>query len=118
LVSFNVGTASSAWPVIAEAEHVGVHILGEHQRALASTFARPGADRFAPPTRWRSGPHGVPVLEGVLAWLVCGVTGRFPAGDHQLVLAEVSVGDSSGQGRPLLYHAGGFNALGEGTVPP
>ncbi|MBB4893740.1 flavin reductase (DIM6/NTAB) family NADH-FMN oxidoreductase RutF [Streptomyces olivoverticillatus] len=111
LVSFGVGTGSSSWPVLAEAEHVGVHILGEHQQDLAATFARSGADRFAPPTRWHRGPHGVPLLEGVLAWMVCRVVARVPAGDHRLVLAEAVVGDPSGAGRPLLYHQGRFNAL-------
>ncbi|GAA2709928.1 MULTISPECIES: flavin reductase family protein [Streptomyces] len=111
LVSFGVGTGSSSWPVLAGAEHVGVHILGEHQQQLAATFARSGADRFAPPTRWRPGPHGVPVLEDVLAWLVCRVVARVPAGDHRVVLAEVVAGDPTGDGRPLLYHQGRFNAL-------
>ncbi|MEU7133311.1 flavin reductase family protein [Streptomyces sp. NPDC046261] len=111
LVSFGVGTGSSSWPVLASAGHVGVHILGEHQRELAATFARSGADRFAAPTRWYTGPHGVPVLEGVLAWMVCRVVARVPAGDHRLVLAEAVAGDPSGDGRPLLYHQGRFNGL-------
>ncbi|MDN3292871.1 flavin reductase family protein [Streptomyces ficellus] len=111
LISFGVGTSSSSWPVVAEAGHVGVHILGEHQRELAATFARSGADRFAPPTRWYTGPEGVPVLDGVLAWLVCRVVARVPAGDHRVVLAEVVAGDPDGTGRPLLYHQGRFNAL-------
>ncbi|MFE4537372.1 flavin reductase family protein [Streptomyces scopuliridis] len=111
LVSFGVGTSSSSWPVLAEAAHVGVHILGEHQKDLAATFARSGADRFAPPTSWRPGPEGVPVLDGVLAWLVCRVIARVPAGDHRLVIAQAVVGDPAGGGRPLLYHQGRFNAL-------
>ncbi|MFE2379772.1 flavin reductase family protein [Streptomyces sp. NPDC059398] len=111
LVSFGVGTGSSSWPVMAVAEHVGIHILGEHQRELAATFARSGADRFAPPTGWRSGPGGVPLLDGVLAWLVCRVVARIPAGDHRIVIAEVVTGDPAGAGRPLLYHQGCFNAL-------
>ncbi|KUJ68176.1 flavin reductase [Streptomyces albus subsp. albus] len=111
LLSFGVGTGSSSWPAISEAEHIGVHILGEHQRELAATFARSGADRFAPPTSWRSGPHGVPVIDGVLAWLVCRVVARIPAGDHRVVIAEAVAGDPSGTGRPLLYHQGRFNAL-------
>ncbi|HSY00308.1 MAG TPA: flavin reductase family protein, partial [Streptomyces sp.] len=45
LLSFGIGTGASSWPVISEAEYVGVHILGEHQRELAATFARSGADR-------------------------------------------------------------------------
>lgn len=111
LISFGVGTSSSSWPVIARAEHVGVHILGEHQQELAATFARRGADRFAQPTRWSTGPEGVPVLDGVLAWLVCRVVGRVRAGDHRIVVAEAVVGDPAGAGRPLLYHQGRFNAL-------
>ncbi|MFV0131116.1 flavin reductase family protein [Streptomyces sp. HMX112] len=111
LVSFGVGTASSSWPVIAEAEHIGVHVLGEHQRELADTFARSGADRFGAPTRWRTGPEGVPVLDGVLAWLVCRVVARVPAGDHRIVVAQAVAGDPDGTGRPLLYHEGRFTAL-------
>ncbi|MEV6652486.1 flavin reductase family protein [Streptomyces sp. NPDC051219] len=111
LISFGVGTGSSSWPVLAQAEHIGVHILGEHQQELAATFARSGADRFAPPTEWRTGPEGVPVLEGVLAWLVCRVVARVPAADHRIVVAQAVVGDPEGAGRPLLYHQGRFNAL-------
>ncbi|WFB06432.1 flavin reductase family protein [Streptomyces sp. LX-29] len=116
LLSFGVGTGSSSWPVLSTADHVGVHILAEHQDQLAATFARSGADRFAPPTRWRGGPHGVPLLEGVLAWLVCRVVARIPAGDHRVVIAEPVAGDPvagdpSRPGRPLLYHQGRFNAL-------
>ncbi|OII59777.1 MULTISPECIES: flavin reductase family protein [unclassified Streptomyces] len=112
LVSFGIGTASSCWPAVSAADHVGVHILGEHQQDLAATFARSGADRFAAPTRWYPGPEGVPIVEGALAWLVCRVVGRVPAGDHRLVVAEVVAGDpGAGGGRPLLYHHGRFNAL-------
>lgn len=111
MISFGVGTGASSWPAIAEADHIGVHILGEHQGDLAATFARSGADRFGAPTAWRDGPEGVPVLDDVLAWLVCRIVARVPAGDHRIVLAEVVLGDPSGGGRPLLYHQGRFTAL-------
>ncbi|PRH78517.1 flavin reductase [Streptomyces solincola] len=115
MVSFGVGTGSSSWPVLAEAAHIGVHVLRDDQRELAATFARSGADRFAPPTRWRTGPHGVPVLEGVLAWLVCRVAALVPAGDHRLVLAEAVAGGVADDpdGGPLVYHRGRFH-----TLPP
>ncbi|MCX3060124.1 flavin reductase family protein [Streptomyces beihaiensis] len=111
VVSFGIGLGSSSWPTVAEADHVGVHILGEHQADLAATFARSGADRFGEPTRWHVGPEGVPVLDGVLAWLVCKVVARVPAGDHRIVLAQAVCGDPAGDGSPLLYHQGRFNAL-------
>lgn len=111
MLSFGIGTGASSWPAVSEAEHVGVHILGEHQLDLATTFARSGADRFGAGTRWFEGPEGVPVLDGTLAWLVCRVAARVPAGDHRIVLAEAVLGDPAGVGRPLLYHQGRFNAL-------
>jgi flavin reductase (DIM6/NTAB) family NADH-FMN oxidoreductase RutF len=111
LLSFSMGTGASSWPAVSEAEHVGVHILGEHQEDLAATFARSGADRFGAATAWYEGPEGVPVLDDVLAWLVCRVVGRVPAGDHRIVLAEIVVGDPTGPGRPLLYHQGRFQGL-------
>ncbi|MCT9082124.1 flavin reductase family protein [Streptomyces fulvoviolaceus] len=113
MLSFGIGTGASSWPAIAGADRVGVHILGEHQQELAATFARSGADRFGAPTSWRQGPEGVPVLDDVLAWLVCRVVARVPAGDHRIVLAEVELGDPAGPGRPLLYHQGRFNGLRE-----
>ncbi|GAT80103.1 flavin reductase [Streptomyces sp. F-3] len=111
LLSFNIATGGSSWPVIARTGHVGVHVLGEHQEELAAVFARRGADRFAAPTSWHEGPEGIPVLDGVLAWLVCRVVARVPAGDHRIVVAEVVHGDPTGAGRPLLYHQGRFTAL-------
>ncbi|MEU1203341.1 flavin reductase family protein [Streptomyces sp. NPDC005813] len=111
IVSFGIGTGASSWPAMSATGHVGVHVLGEHQQELAATFAKSGADRFGAPTRWREGPEGVPVLDDVLAWLVCRVVARVPAGDHRIVLAEVVVGDHSGPGRPLVYHQGRFNGL-------
>jgi flavin reductase (DIM6/NTAB) family NADH-FMN oxidoreductase RutF len=111
LFSFGIGTAASAWPNIAKSPFVGVHLLGEHQRELAATFARSGADRFGPATAWRTGPHGVPLLDDVSAWLVGRVVARIPAGDHRIVVAQAVAADPTGPGRPLLYHSGGFNAL-------
>ncbi|MFE9258937.1 flavin reductase family protein [Streptomyces sp. NPDC006879] len=117
LISFSMGTQSSSWPAVSGGEFVGVHILGEHQVELAGLFARSGADRFGPDTSWRSGPEGVPLLDGVLSWLVCRVSARIPAGNHRVVIAQVVAGDlqasSSAAGRPLLYHQGRFNALRE-----
>ncbi|MDX2707044.1 flavin reductase family protein [Streptomyces sp. PA03-6a] len=112
LLSFGISTAGSAWRTVAEATHVGVHILGEHQEEVAATFARSGTDRFAPPTAWGPGPYGVPLLEDVQAWLVARVVARIPAGDHRIVVAQAVAGAPEGEAaRPLLYHHGRYNAL-------
>lgn len=112
VVSFGVGTGASSWPALSGAEWFAVHLLGAHQRGLADRFARGGAERFAPPTRWRRGPRGVPVLDGVPAWLVCRVAARIPVGDHHVVLGEVVAGDAAGPGEPLVYHRGRYGRVG------
>ncbi|MFI8347455.1 flavin reductase family protein [Streptomyces sp. NPDC085596] len=112
-VSFSMSTTSSSWPVFRDASHVGVHILSESQRDLAATFAASGPDRFAAPTRWRRGPHGVPVLDDVLAWLVCRVEATVPAGEHRLIVARALTAEPCSGGRPLLYHDRVYARLSE-----
>jgi flavin reductase (DIM6/NTAB) family NADH-FMN oxidoreductase RutF len=112
LVSFCLSRGSSSWPAISVADHVAVHVLTDAQEHLARTFATSGIDRFAEPTRWRTGPHGLPILDGVLAVLVCRITERIEAGDHAIVLAEpVDGAHLTDDSAPLLYHMGRYLQL-------
>ncbi|MDG4840184.1 flavin reductase family protein [Micromonospora sp. WMMD967] len=114
LVSFCLARSSSSWPTIAEAEHVAVHLLGENQEDVARTFATSGIDRFTTHPAWRYGPHRVPLLDEPVAWLLCRVTQRVPAGDHAIVIAEPVIASHS-DGAPLLYHMGRYTALQPAT---
>ncbi len=60
LVSFYIGHGSSNWPAVRAAEHFAVNLMDHGQEAVAARFARKGADRFGPQTRWRPGPGGLP----------------------------------------------------------
>lgn len=106
LVSFCLYRGSSSWPTVRTADHVAVHLLDAGQADLARTFATSGIDRFAA-AEWRPGPHGVPLLEGTLAWLLCRVVQRVAAGGHAIVLAEPVAGEHA-EGAPLLYHDGQY----------
>jgi flavin reductase (DIM6/NTAB) family NADH-FMN oxidoreductase RutF len=109
MVSFCLDRASSSWPAVAIAGHVGVHILGQSQEHVARTFATSGIDRFAAHGSWHRGPHDVPILDDSLAWLVCRVVDRVHAGDHAIVLAEPVLGQQPGEsGPPLVYHQGRY----------
>lgn len=114
LVSFCLARSSSSWPTFAAAEHIAVHLLGQDQLEAARTFATSGIDRFAAYPAWRYGPYNVPLLDEPVAWLLCRVTRRVPAGDHAIVLAEPLVGQH-GDGSPLLYHMGRYAALQPAT---
>jgi flavin reductase (DIM6/NTAB) family NADH-FMN oxidoreductase RutF len=111
LVSFCLARTSSSWPTVACAEHVAVHLLGQGQRDVARTFATSGIDRFAAYRQWRTGPYGVPLLDGPIAWLLCRVTQRVLAGDHAIVLAEPFAGHHTDREPPLIYHMGRYAAL-------
>lgn len=120
LVSFTVNLSSSTWPSLSAARYFGGHVLGRHQHELAARFATPGTDRFGAPTRWRLGPYAVPLLDDVLAWLVCRIHTRVPAGDHAIVIGEVVAAGHGHSGDPLLYHDGRYTALADpaGGTPP
>ncbi|KIR66526.1 MULTISPECIES: flavin reductase family protein [Micromonospora] len=117
VVSFCLNLRSSSWPAVAKARHVGVHLLAHQQQELARTFATSGIDRFAAPTRWRTGPQGVPVLDDTLAWLLCRVVDRVTVGDHAIVLAEPELLRHADVGSPLLYHQGRYAGLAAGAEP-
>jgi flavin reductase (DIM6/NTAB) family NADH-FMN oxidoreductase RutF len=122
LLSFFVNHDSRSWPALKAADHIGVHLLGAAHRDLAALFARRGADRFAPPTRWRRGPGGVPLLTDATIRMICARREVVPVGDHFLVVGEVVGVERNGiGGDPLLYAHGEFGRwvpLGEAPGMP
>ncbi|MEV0368842.1 flavin reductase family protein [Streptomyces sp. NPDC050636] len=116
LVSFALAESSSTWSKIKDCRRFGIQLLSAAQRDVAERFAAVGVDRFAPPTRWRTGPHGVPLLDDCLAWLVCARHHQLRLGDHQLTVCSVehvrtgSLGDS-------LVHLHGALRSAPGTPP-
>ncbi|WP_367135469.1 MULTISPECIES: flavin reductase family protein [Streptomyces] len=75
-----------------------------------------GTDRFAPPTRWAGGLHGVPLLEGCPARLVCSRRDVIRTGDHHLVVAAVEHAERGEPGDGLVHLSGGLHAVGP-TAP-
>jgi flavin reductase (DIM6/NTAB) family NADH-FMN oxidoreductase RutF len=113
LVSFCLAHTASAWPAVSEAETVAVHVLTQEQEHVARTFATRGIDRFATHGAWQPGPGGVPLLDGVLARIVCRVVRRVEAGDHSIVLATPETGSHHDDltATPLVYHDGHYAHL-------
>jgi flavin reductase (DIM6/NTAB) family NADH-FMN oxidoreductase RutF len=103
LVSFALADTSSTWALVRDAQWFGVQLLGAHQAELAERFAMRGADRFAPPTGWHPGPHGVPLLDGCLGWLVCARQHQVRVGDHHLVVAAVEHVREGAPGESLVH---------------
>jgi len=113
LVSFCLANSASAWPAVAVADTVAVHVLSQEQEHVARTFSTRAIDRFATHGAWRPGPGGVPLLDGVLARMICRVVQRVEAGDHTIVLAAPEAGDHHEDHTvaPLVYHDGHYAQL-------
>jgi len=82
-----------------------LNILGEGNRELVAHFGKgwePGTDAFAGVKVQRE--HlPAPVLCEAHAYLVCQVAGHCPAGDHILVLADITGGAVLREGRPTVH---------------
>lgn len=109
LVCFD--NASRTLPVVREAERFAVNVLGSGQEELARVFAskRVADEKFAAVTH--SEAHGVPVLDGALAWLACELRELVEAGDHTIGIGEVLGLGGSTAGEPLVWSGGGYAAL-------
>jgi flavin reductase (DIM6/NTAB) family NADH-FMN oxidoreductase RutF len=105
LVCFDNGARTL--PVVAEGERFGVNVLAKGQEPLARLFASktPEHEKFA------EVPHsvhdGIPVIEGVLAWVGCTLQELIPGGDHTIGIGAVTAAET-GSGEPLIWYRGGY----------
>lgn len=89
---------------------LAVNVLARYQEELASRFATKAGDaeKFDG-VAWHE-VEGVPVLDGVVAWLAGEVQELLPGGDHQIAITTVKAAESPG-GEPLVHWRGGFRGL-------
>lgn len=87
-----------------------VNVLQKHQESLANRFARGGEDHFGdlPVVRNES---GLPIIPKALAQLECAVRSVHVAGDHFIVVGEVT-SCARDERSPLLFFSGQFFELG------
>ncbi len=112
LISFNISRAASSWPALKSAHYVGIHLLAEHQHDVATVFSTSGIDRFGQVRSWSRGPHRLPIIDDVAAWMVVRVHTRIPAADHVIVVGEV-LDAAHRDAAPLVYHNGRYTGLAE-----
>jgi flavin reductase (DIM6/NTAB) family NADH-FMN oxidoreductase RutF len=99
---------SRTLPVVQEAGRFAVNLLRAGQEELARVFAskRVGREKFEAVTHRVA--HGVPVLDGTLAWLACDLEALYPAGDHTIGIGRITHLDADLGGEPLVYFRGAF----------
>jgi flavin reductase (DIM6/NTAB) family NADH-FMN oxidoreductase RutF len=108
LVAWCIDRAAASCALFCQANRFCLSLLGEQQAELARLFARRGADKFAEIEP--SGPGIAPRIPGCCVWFECRHYRSLPAGDHRLIIAEVTAFEANGQ-RPLLFAGGQFTRL-------
>ena len=117
LVSFSISTTSSTWPLLREADHLGISVLADHHDAVCRQLAGPREERFAG-LPFRVTGNGSVLLDEAVVTYDCSVHDEVVAGDHLIVILEVhEVGGGDGE-HPLVFHRSGFAKLHRDDLDP
>jgi flavin reductase (DIM6/NTAB) family NADH-FMN oxidoreductase RutF len=109
LVLWSIDHRASSLEAFTKGDKFAVHILAADQVELCKTFAAPNVDRFAA-CEWSTSEYGLPVIEGAFAVLQCKMFKTVEAGDHTVLIGQVS--DIKVENRnPMLYHRRHFGSI-------
>ena len=86
-------------------------MLGQEDHATARILAGPNADRFDG-DHWEPGPHGLPILRDVTAWMVGRIVARTQVANNAMIAVQIEQGALGEPDEPLLYHERAYRALG------
>jgi flavin reductase (DIM6/NTAB) family NADH-FMN oxidoreductase RutF len=103
LATFNMAQVSSAWPAMVVGNHVAIHMLGPRSQHQAQRMAADNAVRFEG-DHWHEGPEGVPIVDGVTAWMIGTIIQVHPVHNNAVVVVRVDSGELGDEDDALLYH--------------
>ncbi len=103
MATFNMAQISSSWPAMTVGNHVVIHMLGPRSRHQAERMAADHAVRFVG-DHWHAGPHGVPILDDVTAWMLGTVVEVHPVRNNAVIVVQVEDGSLGVEDDALLYH--------------
>jgi flavin reductase (DIM6/NTAB) family NADH-FMN oxidoreductase RutF len=96
-------------------ECFAINVLHAEQEPISRYFAsrdRPrGQDAFTEVSH-RVGASGSPILDGAVGYLDCRLHATHEAGDHLIFIGEVLELGYDPEGAPLVFHGGGYKAVG------
>ena len=109
LIQWSLKKAAWSHAVFAQADRFAVNILADDQEAVSRTFSSADVDRFAV-TPHRTGLHGLPLIDGALAWLECAREAQADGGDHTIFIGRVLRVEAVDK-QPLLHWRGAYQFL-------
>jgi flavin reductase (DIM6/NTAB) family NADH-FMN oxidoreductase RutF len=107
LVSLSIANASTTWPDLRRATHLGVTVLADHHRVAARQLAGPLESRFEGLLVALSDDGAVTLTDG-LAQFVTTIYQEVEAGDHTIVLLRLHAVEHADNSLPLVFHRSAF----------
>lgn len=112
MATFNMAQVSSAWPAMTVGNRVIIHMLGPRTRHLAERLAADNSVRFDG-DHWTAGPHTVPLLTDVTAWMLGRIIEVVPVHNNAVIVVEIEDGALGPEDHALLYHERSYLRPGE-----
>ncbi len=109
LVLFCPAAKSYSWQRIKRVDQFAVNVLAADQQDVSRVFGTSGANKFAP-VSWSLSSAGSPIIDGALTWIDCTITSTIEAGDHYIVVGEVTTLGPVRGGAPLLFYRGRYTS--------
>jgi flavin reductase (DIM6/NTAB) family NADH-FMN oxidoreductase RutF len=106
IILVSATSAATAFAMLRDAAGFAVNLLSPGQAELAGAFAKPSVERVGvwERTEWTADADGVPILAGTTGAFSARVRQLVDAGDHTLVLGDVTA-LHLGEGQDtLVYH--------------
>lgn len=88
LILWSINKLSRSLPIFQAATHFAVNILSADQVYVSQAFSRPDPLKFSK-VSWTQGVGGAPVLDGVVATIICRPEAFLEGGDHIIIIGRV-----------------------------
>lgn len=111
LVLICIDYRCSILPLFRASSYYGINVLDQSQCDLSVRFAQRDPAGFQG-LDWYRSPAGAPLIRPCLASLECCVTQTVEAGDHAILVAEVTAAECR-DGQPLVYFGSQYRFLSD-----
>jgi len=89
LILWSLDNNCSHYSLFLSASHFAVNVLAYDQQGLSIACAR-NNNLEVSGAHWRIAANGAPLVDGAVAHFECTMRQTIPAGDHQIILGEVT----------------------------
>lgn len=118
LLSVCLAKSMSCCSIFENCSHFAINILAEAQEDISNLFASYKGDRFSK-VGWSADSNGSPIIDGVTTSFSCSNYQQIDAGDHLILIGEITSFETTGD-EGLGYSNQGYFSLGleRGAVEP